>query len=414
MHEWVHQQLGRLLINDPYGEMLSSAIVIAGILIVSLIINWVTKHFLLRSVRTFARYSSFDWDDVLIKYNVFGRIAQIAPAIIIYLTASLPFPNNPAVTAGIQRGVMAYMILIGALIVNAGISSALDIFSRSPLAKGKPIKSYGQVVKLLVYLVTAILIITTLTDSSPWGLLSGLGAMMAIILLVFKDTILGFVSSIQLSTNQMVQIGDWIEMPKYGADGDVIDISLNTVKIRNFDNTITTLPTYALMTDAFKNWRGMSDSGGRRIKRAINLDMNSVKFCTETEIARYEKIADLTEYIHRKRDELIEFNQQNKIDMSVQVNGRRLTNIGTFRAYIRSYLHNHPKIHTGMTRLIRQLPPSAEGLPIEVYVFTNDVNWIRYEDIQADIFDHMLAVLPEFGLRVFQNPTGADFSKISA
>jgi miniconductance mechanosensitive channel len=239
--------------------------------------------------------------------------------------------------------------------------------------------------------------------------LSGLGALTAVLLLVFKDTILGFVAGIQLSANKMVAVGDWIEMPKYGADGDVIDVALTTVKVQNFDKTITTIPAYALISDSFKNWRGMFQSGGRRIKRAVHIDMQTVMFCNEEMLARFAKIQYISEYIQRKKEELEKHNAKHQVDNSNLVNGRRMTNVGTFRAYVTEYLKNHPKIHRELTFLVRQLAPGESGLPIEIYVFTNDTEWAHYEAIQADIFDHILAVLPEFDLRVFQNPSGMDF-----
>jgi miniconductance mechanosensitive channel len=230
-------------------------------------------------------------------------------------------------------------------------------------------------------------------------------------MLVFKDTILGFVAGVQLATNDMVRPGDWIEMPKYGADGDVIEVALTTVKVRNFDNTITTLPTYALISDSFKNWRGMSEKGGRRIKRAIQIDVTSIAFCTPEMTERFLKIEKLRPYIEAKQAELDEYNQENDVDASVLVNGRRMTNIGTFRAYVLSYLRDHPQLHKDMTLMVRQLPPSAVGLPLEIYVFTSDVRWVNYESIQSDIFDHIFAALGQFDLKVFQSPTGADISE---
>ncbi len=236
--------------------------------------------------------------------------------------------------------------------------------------------------------------------------------MTAVLLLIFKDSILGLVAGIQISSNDMVRLGDWVEMPKHGADGDVIDISLTTVKIQNFDKTITTIPTYTMVSDSFKNWRGMSQSAGRRIKRNINIDMRSVKFCDESMLERFASFRHISEYIARKKDELTKFNAENGIDDSVLVNGRRMTNLGTFRAYLEGYLRNHPKINKDMTFLVRQLQPTETGLPIEIYVFCSDKIWANYEAIQADIFDHILAVIPEFDLKVFQNPTGADFEKL--
>jgi miniconductance mechanosensitive channel len=231
-------------------------------------------------------------------------------------------------------------------------------------------------------------------------------------MLIFKDSILGLVAGIQLSTNQMLHIGDWIEMPKYGADGDVIDISLTTLKVQNWDKTITTIPTYALISDYFKNWRGMSESGGRRIKRSINIDVTSIKFCTQEMLDKFKRFKCIREYVERKLEEIDTHNTSEGVDESDLVNGRHLTNIGTFRAYVAAYLRSHPRVHQGMTFLVRHLQPTAEGLPIQIYIFSNDQAWANYEAIQADIFDHILAVVPEFELRVFQNPTGADFQAL--
>ena len=228
-------------------------------------------------------------------------------------------------------------------------------------------------------------------------------------MLVFRDSILGFVAGIQLAANRMVSVGDWIEMPAYGADGDVLEVALTTVKVQNWDKTITTIPTYALISESFKNWRGMSESGGRRIKRSVSIDMSSIKFCDLEMLERFEKIQYISGYIEQKKNELKDFNRAMSVDTASLVNGRRMTNIGTFRAYVQAYLQNHPKINKDMTFLIRQLPPTENGLPIEIYVFSNDKVWANYEAIQADIFDHVLAVVPEFDLRVYQNPTGADF-----
>jgi len=250
-------------------------------------------------------------------------------------------------------------------------------------------------------------------NKTPIFLLSGVGALAAVMMLIFRDSILGFVAGIQLAANKMVAVGDWIEMPKYGADGDVLEVALTTVKVQNWDKTITTIPTYALISESFKNWRGMAESGGRRIKRSVSLDMSSIKFCDEEMLDRYRKIQYISEYIETKKIELEKFNQATEVDHASLANGRRMTNIGTFRAYVQAYLRNHPEINKDMTFLIRQLPPSENGLPIEIYVFSKDKVWANYEAIQADIFDHILAVVPEFDLRVYQNPTGADFQALN-
>tara|TARA_S200000501_G_scaffold315939_1_gene308497 strand:+ start:1508 stop:2338 length:831 start_codon:yes stop_codon:yes gene_type:complete len=274
-------------------------------------------------------------------------------------------------------------------------------------------KSYLQVLKLIVNLFGIIIFVAVLSGNSPFYLLSGIGALTAVLMLIFKDTILSLVSSIQISSNDLFKVGDWVEAPQFGADGDVIDIALHTIKIQNWDKTISIIPTHKLVDSSFKNWRGMSDSGGRRIKRSIKIDMNSIKFCSEEMIEKYKNINILSEYISNKVKEINEHNKENSIGINTQINGRSLTNIGTFRSYVESYLKNNKNIHDGMTFLVRQLSPQSDGVPIEIYVFSNDTNWVNYESIQSDIFDHLLAIIPEFDLRVFQNPTGKDFSDFS-
>ena len=318
-------------------------------------------------------------------------------------------PGIPEAADWIQRLSFSGMIIIGAFAFNSLLNSAGDIYNTYEISREKPIKSYLQIFMIFIYVLVGVFVIATLLNRSPWVLLSGIGAMTAILLLIFKDSILGLVAGFQLSANRMIRLGDWIEMPKYGADGDVIDISLHTVKVQNWDKTITTIPTYALISDSFKNWRGMSESGGRRIKRAIYIDVSSVKFCDDNMISRYEKIELLKDYISSKKKEIDEYNRSHNIDPSEPANGRKLTNIGTFRAYMLNYLKDHPMISDKMTFLVRHLSPTQNGLPIEIYVFSKDQEWANYEAIQADIFDHILAVVPEFELRVFQNPTGYDF-----
>ncbi|MCK4853828.1 MAG: mechanosensitive ion channel, partial [Bacteroidales bacterium] len=293
------------------------------------------------------------------------------------------------------------------------INALHQIYLTTPISQGRPIKGYVQVVKIIIYFIAIILIIASLTKESPGKLLTGLGAMAAVLMLVFKDTILGFVASIQLSANKMVVPGDWISMPSHNADGTVLDISLNTVKVQNWDKTIATVPTYALVSESFQNWKGMEESGGRRIKRSINIDMNSVRFVDDELADRFKKIQFLKDYVVSREAEIIKYNEEHKIDGSILVNGRRMTNLGTFRKYIEEYLHRHPKIHNDMTFLVRQLQPDERGLPIEIYVFSNDQAWANYEAIQADIFDHILAVIPEFELRVFQSPSGRDFQNLA-
>ena len=305
------------------------------------------------------------------------------------------------------------MIFAGMQVIDAFLNALHDIYLTLPVSRSRPIKGYVQITKVIFYFIGTILIFSVILNKNPGYFLGGLGAFAAILLLVFKDTILGLVAGIQLSANDMVRPGDWISMPGYNADGTVSDISLNTVKVQNWDKTISTIPTYALVSNSFTNWRGMEESGGRRIKRAINIDMKSVRFCDDEMVQKFKKIQILQEYIDFKLEELAKYNKENGIDETVKVNGRRMTNIGVFRKYVEAYLKKHPKIHNDMTFLVRQLNPSEKGIPLEIYVFSNDQQWANYESIQADIFDHLLAVIPEFNLRVFQNPTGDDFRQLA-
>ncbi len=383
--------------------------VAVAILILAWLSNVIAKQILLRIVAFFIRRSKTRWDDALQNRMVFVRFSHLAPILVIYFGAAA----LPSIQDMLERVSIAYMYFMGMLILYAFLNAANDIYEEYDVSREKPIKGYIQIVQIITMLFIAILIFARLIGRSPVALLTGLGAMTAILILVFKDTILGLVASLQLSFNDMVRRGDWIEMQKFGADGDVIDVSLHTIKVQNWDKTITSIPSYALISDSFKNWRGMSESGGRRIKRSINIDMNSIKFCTADMIARFKKIQHITEYIEKKTDEIEQHNEQTRADTTTLVNGRHLTNIGTFRAYIVAYLKNHPKIHQGMTFLVRQLQPTEHGLPIEIYVFSNDQAWANYEAIQADIFDHILAVVPEFDLRVYQSPTGSDFTALA-
>lgn len=351
-------------------------------------------------------------DDIFLKRKVFNRLSHLAPAMVIFFLTPLIFQDYPALIIHIQNGAYVYMILIGLLVADSFISALHEVYIGLPISKHRPIKGYVQIVKIGIYFIAIIIIIATVFGKSPKGLLTALGTAAAVLILVFKDTILGFVASIQLSANKMVKPGDWISMPSHNADGTVIEISLNTIKVQNWDNTITTVPTYALISESFYNWKGMEESGGRRIKRSVIIDMKSIKFCTPEMIKKFKKIQILRDVIEKKENELDEHNKKYEIDNSVLVNGRRMTNIGVFRAYIASYLHNHPKINNEMTSMVRQLQPTDKGLPLQIYVFSNDKRWVEYEKIQSDIFDHILAVAPEFDLRVFQNPSGYDVVRL--
>lgn len=389
-------------------EYLSIFLNILFIAIICIVSNFITKKVVIRIITHIVTNTKFEWDNIILERQVFRKLSHIVPAIIIYHFAFI-FPSYKEV---IEKCAIAYLIIVGLWVIYSLLDAITDIYQTYEISKVKPIKGYIQVTKIIVVTLGVILVIANMMGESPFILLSGIGALSAVLMLVFKDSLLGLVAGIQLTANDMVRVGDWIEMPKYGADGDIIDISLNTVKVQNFDKTITMVPSYALISDSFKNWRGMQSSGGRRIKRALFVDTNSISFCTEDIIEKYKTIHYLSDYISNREREIAEFNSLHDINRSNPVNGRALTNIGVFRAYISNYLQNHPGINREMTLIVRQLAPTENGLPLEIYAFTNDVRWAVYETVQADIFDHLFAVAQEFGLRLFQNPSGQDFKGI--
>ncbi|XID90315.1 mechanosensitive ion channel family protein [Paenibacillaceae bacterium WGS1546] len=405
--EFIKKQLEDFGVQEGTVVYLANAIMIVVIAALSMAANFIAKKVVLSIITHYIKKSQFKWDDHLLERKVFHKLSHVVPAIIIYY-ASFMFPAYQPLIA---KGVVFYMIVVALLVMNAFLSAINDIYMTYEISKSRPIRGYIQVVKIFFFFIGGILLVSILIGESPIILLSGIGALSAVTMLVFKDSILGLVAGVQLSSNDMVRVGDWIEMPKYGADGDIIDISLNTVKVQNWDKTITTIPSYALISDSFKNWRGMQNSGGRRIKRSVFVDMSSIAICSSETIEQFKKIHYLADYIAQKEQEIEQYNRDNKMDRSNKVNGRALTNIGIFRAYILRYLENHPKIHTDMTYMVRQLQPTETGLPLEIYAFVRDIRWVVYEEVQSDIFDHILAVAPEFGLRVFQNPTGHDLKE---
>lgn len=393
--------------------ILREALWVIGIIFLAVLSFYITRYFIIKAVHLIVARSKTRWDDILAEKRVFVKLAYLAPAITINFLTSYVLSDFDFLVRIIQIITAIYVVIIIVGVVNAFLNAINEIYNTYEVSKEKPVKGYIQVAKIFAYIIAAVIIITVLIGKNSFGWVAGFGAFSAVLMLVFKDPILGFVGGIQLSANNMVRIGDWIEMPKYGADGTVIDISLTTVKVQNWNKTITTIPTYTLVTDYFKNWRGMDESGGRRIKRSINLDMNSIKFCTPEMLERFKKIEYVSDYVAETEKVLAEYNKKRSIDNETLVNGRRQTNIGVFRAYLKGYLRNHPKVNTGMTFLVRQLDPTPEGIPMEVYVFSTDKEWAKYEDIQSDIFDHILAVIPEFDLKVFQQPTGRDFSQLN-
>ena len=397
---------------DSLAFHVARAIAVMAVLILSAAANFIAKRYIVTALTYASSRSKTKWDDAMVRQKALNRVVHLAPALVIYLLTPVALEGLEPAVSFIRSAVLIYMIVMIMLVLDSLLNTVEDVYQDFRAAREIPIKGFIQVLKLALYFLAGVFVVSIILNKTPVYLLSGIGALAAVMMLVFRDSILGFVAGIQLAANKMVAVGDWIEMPKYGADGDVLEVALTTVKVQNWDKTITTIPTYALISESFKNWRGMSDSGGRRIKRAVNIDMSSIRFCDEEMLERFARIQYIAEYIEDKKDELEAFNQSADVDNVSLANGRRMTNIGTFRAYVVAYLSNHPMINMDMTFLIRQLPSGQHGLPIEVYVFSKDKEWANYEAIQADIFDHILAVLPEFDLRVYQNPTGADFRKL--
>ena len=383
-----------------------------ALLIGAVLIDLVAKRVLTGVVRAFAERSRATWDDTLVEHNVFGRLVQVVPALVIF--AGTPFVPGlqDSLVQLIRNVAMGYLVLMLTLGLTAMLGAAQTIYETLPVAKDRPLKGFVQLLQIVVWILGGVMIVAAVLDRSPLLLLSGFGAMTAILLLVFKDTILSLVASVQLTAQDMVRVGDWIEMPQFGADGDVVDVQLHTIKVQNWDKTITTIPTHRFISDSFKNWRGMSQSGGRRIKRALFIDVSSIRIQTQDEVDRFMRFALLKDYIKAKEQELADYNAGLEVEVDADVNRRRLTNIGTFRAYAFNYLKNHPRIHKDMTLIVRQLAPGPEGLPLEIYCFTTTTAWAEYEDIQSDIFDHLLAIVPEFDLRLYQQPAGSDLANL--
>lgn len=397
-------------LNETEAKIALTAVMVLFSVVLVVVAEVLSKKILLRMVVSLAAKTRTQYDDLLVKHKVFNWFAQMIPPLLLYNLVVPVLQFYPESIRVVQSIALLYLTVILVLVVLSALDALLEYYNQSAFSKKLPLKSFIQVIKTVVVSIGAVIVISKLIGQSPVVFFSGLGAFTAVIILVFKDSILGLVAGIQLTTNNLVRVGDWIEMPTYNVDGDVIDISLVTVSVQNWDKTISTIPAYALISEGFKNWRGMSESGGRRIKRSVNIDMNSVHFCDEAMLDKFSKVQLLQDYLRVKNLEVNEYNKRHGIDPSSPVNGRRLTNFGTFRAYLVAYLRNHPKINPDMTFLIRHLQPTENGIPVQVYVFSNDQVWANYEEIQADIMDHVLAILPFFGLRVFQAPAGADIA----
>jgi miniconductance mechanosensitive channel len=399
------QQLWDLLEHQP---MLRTSLGLLTLLLAALAMGRLVRFVILSAMKALGRQPALFWLNDFLHNKVFHRLAQVTPSLVIQFGLNL-VPDLSATASHVLGNIaLAFTILFMMLTLGALLNAMLDIYARTEHARTRSIKGYVQLAKMILYVFAGIIIVATLIDRSPLLLLSGLGAMSAVILLVYKDTLLSFVASVQLTSNDMLRVGDWIEMPQVGADGDVVDITLHTVKVQNFDKTIVSIPTWRLMSESFKNWRGMQAAGGRRIKRSLFIDASGVRFVADDEELKLTQVRLLTDYMGRKKAELKAWNEAQGNVAELSANRRRITNIGTFRAYALAYLKSHPDIHPDMTCMVRQMEATAQGVPLEIYCFTRTTTWADYERIQGDIFDYLLAVLPEFGLSLYQQPSGSD------
>jgi miniconductance mechanosensitive channel len=387
---------------------------ILGIIILSFIANFIAKRIIVVGLTRISKSTKSVWDDYLVNREVFHKLSHLAPAFVIQFTIGIAlYDYNPSLTLTIEKLTYVYIVLAWIFVIISLFNALHDMYLTLDMSKNRPIKGYIQLLKIVVYILGAIVAISILVNKSPLNLLVGMGASAAILMLVFKDTILGLVASIQVSANNMVKPGDWIEMPSRGADGDVIEITLNTVKVQNWDRTISTIPTYALVSESFTNWKGMEESkDGRRIKRSIFIDMRSVKFCSPELLEKLKRVHLIKDYIEQRSKEIEGYNNSMDFDKTMPVNGRRMTNLGIFRKYAEAYLTNHPNVNSEAIQMVRQRQPTDHGIPLEIYCFSAEKAWVKYENVQSDIFDHILAVVPEFELRLFQSPSGDDFQRL--
>ncbi len=411
IEQFSHWLTGLLLesgISQSLAENLTDFIVLISALILSFILDIVIRKVGNSILRRTIRMSKTNWDDILYQNRFFKRVYHLIPVFLFLSVSDKLFIHAVQWNALITGIVQIYLVVLLVLIINSFLRSVNDIYLTYEGSKNRPIKGYIQTIQIVIISFAVIVIVSVLLGRSPLVILGGLGAFAAVLMLIFRDSILGFVAGIQISFNDMVRLGDWITMSKFGADGVVTDIALTTVKVQNWDKTISTIPAYSIISESFQNWRGMEESGGRRIKRSVFIDMNSIKFADQQMLSKYAKFQLIKDYIETKEAELKMFNEENGVDATVEVNGRRQTNIGIFRAYLNAYLKSKKEIHHSMTFLVRQLQPTEKGLPMEIYVFSKVQEWGAYENIQADIFDHVLAVIPHFDLAIFQNPSGKD------
>jgi len=395
--------------KETYATYANMFALLIGLLIIVFIIDFITRKILLGIFTKFANKSKTNFDDMMVANKVFRNIAHIIPLIIALEFISIVFTDFDYAENIVEKGLQVFAIILSLWIVRSFFHTLKDYFKTLPRLKDKPIDSYIQVFMIFAWVVGVFSAFAIITDTEIWAYFTALGAASAIIILVFRDTILGFVASIQVSINDMVRIGDWITFEKYGADGDVIEINLSTVKVQNFDKTITTIPTYALISDSFKNWRGMEDSDGRRIKRSLNIKLNSIKYLSKDEVDKYKGIDLISTYLDKRQSDILEFNSENNVNKNLLLNGRNLTNIGVFRKYLESYVEQHSAINKDMMIMARQLAPTTQGIPLEIYAFSSDKRWENYEYIMSDIFDHLIAAVPYFDLEIFELPNNSNF-----
>lgn len=413
LNHWALDWFIEMGITAPTAQWLTLAIDLIIVLLLSGIADWISRKVLLRFVRQYVTRSKNKYDDVFLEKKVFGALAHLVPAAIVWYSLPWLFEGVEFGISWLRKIVTIYMIIVVLGVVRRFMRAVESIAMQSRRYEGKPVASYIQVFMIVSYIIGAVLILSMVIGKSPIAILTAFGAATAILLLIFRDTILGLVASIQISANDMVRLGDWVSMDKYGADGDVIEINLTTVKVRNWDKTITTVPTYAFIADSFKNWRGMQSMGVRRIKRSINVNINSVGFVEQAQMEVFMKLERVAGYVKKRQEEIDQYNREKGVDKTELINGRQMTNLGVFRHYALQYLREHPKIAQNETVMVRQLQPTETGVPLEIYCFSSDIAWVNYEGIQSDIFDHLLAAAPRFGLQIFQNPSGADLRSLN-
>ncbi len=409
---WMTDWLINLGVTESLVPLVALFLDTSILVLVAILADVLTKRLVLPMIERIVRRSRTTFDDIFFEKKVFDALAHIAPAIVIRIGAPLVFNEFPDFLTTLYKVIEVYIIIIVVLVIGSFLDALLELSQRSKFFRDKPVLSYVQLGKLISYLVAAIMIFSTIFNKSPLVVFSALGAVAAVLIFVFKDTILGLVASIQISANDLLRVGDWVSMEKYSADGDVVKITLNSIIVQNWDKTISTIPSYAFVSDSFKNWRGMSESGGRRIKRTLNLSISSIQFCDQQMLDRFSKFQLLEDYVEERSAEILRYNEDRKVNKTYPLNGRHLTNVGVFREYAERYLKANKNIRSDMTLMVRQLGSSELGVPLEIYCFTNTIEWIPYENIQSDIFDHLLAAAALFDLDVFQSPSGKDFGRL--